>query len=242
MSGPVKQGPLPGLKKAAAPAHSLPAWLGELVLIRGALLCFTLTTLASLALLSFSIAYREREAQQREFAVHTRATAARLFNQAETEKGEIRAYEPQFLALRLRGLIGAEKRLAWIDAIRLSQEQRKLLPIAYDISAQQVLPVPTPMVMGQYQLRGSRMHLQLDLLHELDLLNLLDDLRQVGYFAVQDCTLKRNGAGAAAGASVSASGAGGPIATGAMAPVLSAECSLLWLTLGSVAVPVLGPP
>ncbi|SDA74195.1 MULTISPECIES: hypothetical protein [unclassified Janthinobacterium] len=227
MSGPVKQTPLPGMKKAAAPAPALPAWLGELPLIRRALLCFALTLLASLILLSLSAAYRERAAQQFEFARHARAAAASLFNHAEAEKGEIRLYEPQFLALRQRGLIGEENRLAWIDAIRLSQEQRKLLPIGYEISAQQTLQVPTPMAMGQYQLRGSRMQLHLDLLHELDLLNLLDDLRQAGYFAVQECTLKRNGAG-------------GPPAGATSA--LSADCSLLWLTLGSVAVPVQGLP
>lgn len=229
MSGPLKQPPLPGMKKAAAPVRTLPAWLGELPLVRRALLCFALTVLASVILLSVSAAYRERAAQQLEFARHARAAAASLFNHAEMEKGEIRLYEPQFLALRRRGLIGEENRLAWIDAIRLSQEQRKLLPIAYEISAQQALQVPLPMVMGQYQLRGSRMQLHLDLLHELDLLNLLDDLRQAGYFAVQDCTLKRSGAGSA--------GAGA-----ALAPALSADCSLLWLTLGSVAVPVQGLP
>ena len=226
MSGPVKQPPLPGMKKAAAPARALPAWLGELHLIRRALLCFTLTMLASLLLLSLSIAYREREAQQLDLAQRTRSAAAMLFNHVEAEKQEIRAYEPRFLALRQRGLIGEENRLAWIDAIRRSQEQRKLLPISYDISPQQGLQVPLPMVMGQYQLRGSRMRMQMDLLHEMDLLNLLDDLRQAGYFAVQDCTLKRH---AAAGA--------GPGGASGAAPALGAECELLWLTLGSTPVP-----
>ena len=230
MSGPVKQPPLPGMKKAAAPARTLPAWLGELPLIRRPLLCFALTVLASLVMLSLSAAYRERAAQQLELARHARAAAASLFTHVDREKQEIRLYEPQFLALRQRGLIGEENRLAWIDAIRLSQEQRKLLPIGYEISAQQVLHVPLPIVTGQYQLRGSRMQLHLDLLHELDLLNLLDDLRQAGYFAVQECSLKRNGAAGAAGA------AAGTTAS------LSADCSLLWLTLGSVAVPVQGLP
>ena len=224
MSGPVKQPPLPGMKKAAAPARALPAWLGELPLIRRALLCFALTLLSSVVLLSLSAAYRQREAQQLDFMRHARAAAASLFNHVEGEKQEIRAYEPQFLALRQRGLIGEENRLAWIDAIRRSQEQRKLLPISYDISPQQGLQVPLPMVMGQYQLRGSRMRMQMDLLHEMDLLNLLDDLRQAGYFAVQDCTLKRH---AAAGA--------GPGSRAA--PTVGAECELLWLTLGSAPVP-----
>jgi hypothetical protein len=69
------------------------------------------------------------------------------------------------------------------------------------------------------------MRLQMDLLHEMDLLNLLGDLRQAGYFAVQDCTLKRH---AAAGAGPGGSGT---------APALGAECELLWLTLGSAPVP-----
>ncbi|OFJ47203.1 hypothetical protein BA896_015275 [Janthinobacterium lividum] len=59
------------------------------------------------------------------------------------------------------------------------------------------------------------------------MLNLFDDLRQAGYFAVQDCTLKRQ---AAAG--------GGSEAP----PTVGAECELLWLTLGSTAVPEAGRP
>ena len=228
MSGPVKQTPLPGMQRASMPLRTLPAWLGELQLVRNALLCFALTLLASVALLSLSAAYRAREAQQLEMARGTRSAATTLFNHAEAEKQEIRAYEPQFLALRQRGLIGEENRLAWIDAIRRSQEQRKLLPISYDISPQQGLQVPLPMVMGQYHLRGSRMRLQMDLLHEMDLLNLLDDLRQAGYFAVQDCTLKRHAAAGAVPGSGGASGA---------APALGAECDLLWLTLGSTPAP-----
>ena len=216
MSGPVKQPPLPGMQRAATPARTLPAWLGELHLVRNALLCFALTLLASMVLLSLSATYRAREAQQLDMAHRTRSAATTLFNHAEAEKQEIRAYEPQFLALRQRGLIGEENRLAWIDAIRLSQQQRHLLPLSYEISAQQVLKVPLPLTMGQYQLRGSKMQLHMDLLHEMDLLNFFDDLRQSGYFAVQECALKRGGGATSAGQSAS----------------LSADCSLLWLTLG----------
>ena len=229
MSGPVKHPPLPGMKKAAAPARTLPAWMGELQLVRRALLCFTLTMLASLLLLSLSAAYRQRQEMQLETALHARAAAASLFNHVEAEKQEIRIYEPQFLALRQRGLIGEENRLAWIDAIRQSQERRKLLPISYDISPQQQLQVPTPMATGQYQLRASKMQLHLDLLHEMDLLNLFDDLRQAGYFAVHDCALKRIAGGAAGTGANAGADAGG----GAASATLSADCSLLWLTLGS---------
>ena len=61
------------------------------------------------------------------------------------------------------------------------------------------------------------MSLHMDLLHELDLLNFLSDLRQSGTFAVQDCTIRRTTAAA-------------PV-PGVPAPTLNADCTLNWLTL-----------
>jgi hypothetical protein len=206
----------PGMKKPAATTRHLPPWLGELHLIRRALLCCVATVVLSLLALHLASDYRDRQAQRLDLAQKERRVAAARFNQVETEKLEIRAFAPRFLALQRRGLIGEENRLAWIDAIRLSQQQRHLLPLSYEISAQQVLKVPLPLTMGQYQLRGSKMQLHMDLLHEMDLLNFFDDLRQSGYFAVQECALKRGGGATSAGQSAS----------------LSADCSLLWLTLG----------
>lgn len=242
MSAPIKQPPLPGMKKPARAVRTLPLWMSELHLVRRALLCFGATLVASLVLLSVSLNYRERQAQQLEQAQKSRMAAASLFNHVEAEKLEIRTYAPRFQALQQRGLIGEENRLAWIDAIARSQARLKLLPLTYDISAQQVLKVPLPLSMGQYQLRGSKMQLHLDLLHEMDLLTFLNDLRHAGYFAVQDCALKRSGAGnpaAAPAAAAMASGAG-TAAVASAAPTLSADCSLLWLTLGNA--PAQGRP
>jgi len=215
----------PGMKKAAT-ARPLPTWLGELHLVRRALLCCAATVMLSVLSLHLAGGYRDRQAQRLDLAQKERQAAATRFNQVETEKLEIRAFAPRFLALQRRGLIGEENRLAWIDAIRLSQQQRHLLPLSYEISAQQVLKVPLPLSMGQYQLRGSKMRLHMDLLHEMDLLNFFDDLRQSGYFAVQDCALKRGGAATSAGQSAS----------------LSADCSLLWLTLGERPLAMPGQP
>lgn len=211
MSGPVKSPHLPGMQKAAAATRPAPWWLAELHRLRPALLCAALTVVASVVVLGLSYRYAEDQSHERQLARQVRATAAARFNQVETEKHDIRAYEPAFLALRQRGLAGEENRLAWIETIRHSQEERKLLPISYDISARQVLKVPPTLAMGALQLRGTPMRLQMDLLHEMDILNLLADLRHAGYFAVQDCNIKRN----------------------TSAATLSAECGLLWLTLGN---------
>lgn len=220
MNSPVKSPPLPGMKKAVVAARPAPWWLAELHRLRPALLCAALTVAASVLLLGFSHHYAEDRADARELAKQARNKAAALFNHVETEKRDIRAYEPQFLALRQRGLIGEENRLAWIETICHSQEERKLLTISYDISARQVLKAPPTLAMGTLQLRGTPMRLQMDLLHEMDMLNLLADLRQSGYFAVHDCSIKRSTAAA----------------------TLSAECGLLWLTLGNTDIPAKGQP
>jgi len=220
MSISKKQPTMPGMKKPVAARRTLPLWLGEIHLVRRALLCFAATLSISLILLALSASYRQQQAQQRDLAQKARTQAASRFNQVEAEKLEIRAYGPRFTALQQRGLIGEENRLAWIDAIVRSQERRKLLPLTYDIGVQQVLKVPLPLSMGEYQLRASKMQLHLDLLHERDLLDLLHDLRRAGYFAVQDCAIGRSNSGAPAG--------------NTLAPSLSADCSLLWLTLGEV--------
>lgn len=216
----------PGMKTPATNTRALPAWLGELHLIRRALLCCVATVLLSLVCLHLAGGYHDRQAQRLDLAQKERRVAAARFNQVETEKLEMRTFAPRFLALQRRGLLGEENRLAWIDAIRLSQQQRHLLPLSYEISAQQVLKVPLPLSMGQYQLRGSKMQLHMDLLHEMDLLNFFDDLRQSGYFAVQDCALKRGGATTSAGQNAS----------------LSADCTLLWLTLGESPLAAPGLP
>ena len=225
MSASMKPPFTPGMKKPAAATRPLPPWLGELHLVRRALLCCVATVVLSLLALHLASDYRDRQALRLDLAQKERRAAAARFNPVETEKLEIRAFAPRFQALRQRGLIGEENRLAWIDAIRLSQQRRHLLPLSYEIGAQQVLKVPLPLTMGQYELRGSKMQLHMDLLHEMDLLNFFDDLRQSGYFAVQDCALKR----------------GGAASTGQTAS-LSADCSLLWLTLGDRPLAVPGLP
>jgi hypothetical protein len=149
-------------------------------------------------------------------AQQLRDAAFAKFSQVDQEIEEIRLYQPQFLQLRARGRLGAENRLAWTEAMRQSQEQRRLLPISYEIEPQQAFQLDPPALAGAYQLHGSLMTLHMDLLHEMDLFDFLDDLRAHANIAVRDCAIKR--------------GTMAPQTT-AVAPLLSANCTLYWLTL-----------
>ena len=208
--------PVPGKRKAKA-GITLPYWIAEFALIRTAVLAAVACVTISLTVLLVS-GWRLHEADERlEQAQRTRDAAYSRFAHVDNEKRDIRNFQPRYIALRERGLIGAERRLEWVDQIRQSQEQRKLLPLSYEIEPQQVVRLESALDLGEYQLHGSRMRLHMDLLHEMDLFNFLDDLRQRSFFAVQDCAIKR--LGRAAGA------VGGP--------TLGADCTLNWITLDS---------
>jgi hypothetical protein len=210
---------LPGRPKRAAAVVALPYWVAEFAQIRWAVLAMVGALGVGAAVVLASQWQRRAAADELRQARQARDAAYARFTQAETEKQEIRRYQPQFVALRRRGLIGEGNRLDWVEAIRQVQEQGRMLPLSYEIDPQQPFTLAAPLATGDYQLRGSRMSLHMELLHEMDLFNFLAELRQRAFFAVQDCSLKR----LAGAVNVSA------------AATLSADCTLNWLVLAPAA-------
>lgn len=184
-------------------------------LIRKALIVLIISLLSSTALFSTGRAILAKQQASMNQTQAQRGDAITKRRQAETDKQEIHDYQPKFVSLRERGFIGEERRLDWMEHIKHIRESRKLLPITYEISAQQVFQVDPEVTLGDLELRGSKMKLQMDLLHEGDLLNFLDDLKHKGFYAVKECKVKR----------------AGQAPESAHLP-LAAECDIYWLTLG----------
>ncbi len=195
----------------------------DFALLRNAVLAFLATLALALAAVSASGWHLHRAHLEEAAALLERDGARSRLAHAEMEKEEIRLYQPQFIELQRHGLVGVERRLDWVEAIRKIQEQRRLLPLTYEIDVQQPYRLETTLPTADYALLGSRMSLHMDLLHELDLLNFLSDLRLNGTFAVQECVIRR--------------AAGAAPAPGVLAPTLNADCTLNWLTLTPSAAP-----
>lgn len=138
------------------------------------------------------------------------------YTQAETEKMEIRDFQPKFLQLRQRGFIGDEKRLDWIEHIKQIRDSRKLLPLTYEISAQLPFQVDASVMPEDLELRGSKIKLHMDLLHEMDLFHFLEDLKSKAFYVSQACTVNRSQAVAL---------------ENTLSPTLTADCTLYWITL-----------
>jgi hypothetical protein len=208
-------------KKPARASVALPYWINEFALIRTAVLtAVAAVTIGMTCVLVTN--WRQQDADQELQRVQrVRDAAYSRYAHVDNEKRDIRNFQQRYIELRERGLIGEEKRLEWVDAIRQTQEQRKLLPLSYEIDPQQPVRLESALDLGEYQLQGSRMRLHMELLHEMDLFDFLGDLRERSFFAVQDCSIKR--LGVAAGAPGAAAG-----------PTLGADCTLNWITMAPV--------
>jgi hypothetical protein len=207
---------LPSAKKKARNATiAVPYWLREFALIRLAVVICAGAIGIGFSSVFASSWWLHDALDTRQLAQQSRDAAYARFAQVESEKQDIRNFQPKFIALSRKGLIGEESRLEWVDDIRQIQEQHRLLPLTYEFEPQQTVRQDGRLELGDYQLRASRMSLHMDMLHEGDLFDFLAELRQRGYFAVQDCTFKR-----LAG-----------VQNVANAPTVGADCHLDWLTL-----------
>lgn len=122
-----------------------------------------------------------------------RQNAERLARIAEEER-EVNQKMDVYKQLKALNILGEERRLEWADAINRIRVQRELLDVRYRVERQKLLG-SAPGKPANVDFFASTMRLELQLLHEEDLLRFLADLRDSGnaYYAVKKCVITRTG-------------------------------------------------
>lgn len=130
----------------------------------------------------------------------------------------IAEYYPGFVELYNKGVVGRERRLDWIEALRQAGERLKIPSLRYEISARSGIEQPVPVNLGRYTLQATTMTLRLEMAHEADLTRLLTTLDRVapGIYTVSSCEIRRKDR---------------VIAISEDATNVSAECELIWFNL-----------
>lgn len=175
----------------------------------------------ALILLTLLVTYTQNlktEAQQRLITQQGQLTQARQKYQASgMEKETVVKYLPIYQKLISDGFIGEERRIEWVDALRTIHQQNKLFGIKYSIGMQEDYKPPFKFDVGQFTLHRSVMKLELSMLHEGDLLTMIEalDAQQTTPFIVRECEITRLAT----------------VNTTALAPNLLASCELDWLTI-----------
>lgn len=175
----------------------------------------------ALLLAGAGIGWSRSEATEAKAALQRQQVA---LNQARQQLDRSRQQEQliathlsEYQALATRGFVGAEGRLAWIEAAQLANRDAGLYGLDYRLTPR---AAALPALAQGLPLGQTRMTLVLPLLVETDLSRFLDALeaRAPGLVRVQGCRLARLGNTAFETVN---------------RPHLQAECELLWFTVAA---------
>jgi hypothetical protein len=165
----------------------------EWSMLRGALIGLVIALAVAMGMLGVS--YRLWDSAEKSLErAHTGLRIARdKYRTVDEEEAMIEDYYPQFQALENQGIIGAERRLNWIENLRRADEALKLPRLAYSINTRKLFTAEFPLADGAFRPYSSEMTLTLGLLHGRDLFELLDRLDQStqGLYSVDFCELLR---------------------------------------------------
>lgn len=169
-------------------------------------------------LASFADQYRTEEEQALQIEQGLYNQARQKFESSGQEKETIIKYLPEYNHLLVQGFIGEERRIEWIERLRQIHGQYNLFSIDYSIGQQERYQPSFITNAGNHVINRSVMELKLDMLHEGDLIHLIEDLHQeTPPFLVRECEITRP--------------IGADIDSKKMTANLKAVCEIDWITL-----------
>ncbi len=186
--------------------------------LRFPILGLGLALIAAGLLASFADQYRTEEKQALQIEQGLYNQARQKFESSGQEKETIIKYLPEYNRLLAQGFIGEERRIEWIERLRQIHGQYNLFSIDYSIGQQERYQPSFITNAGNHIINRSVMELKLDMLHEGDLIHLIEDLHQeTPPFLVRECEITRP--------------IGTDIDSKKMTANLKAVCDIDWITL-----------
>ncbi|MEF8725218.1 MAG: hypothetical protein V5B30_22600 [Candidatus Accumulibacter delftensis] len=184
--------------------------------LQASILLGVLMVAAGALALYFSFAVKEAAEQAMVGIAAQFAEADGKLRQVRNEESEVKQKSIIFKQLQERGIIGDEQRLDWVELLKEIRDQHRLIDLRYEIAPQRMLE---GQLGNDFVFFASSMKLELKLLHEEDLIRLLDDLRRQAkaLIRVKSCRIERLPAT-------------GEQRGGGRANLL-ADCEIEWLTL-----------
>lgn len=187
-----------------------------------------LVLMIMIALIGFANYYSNSQEQALSAQQSQLNSARQRFQSSGMEKDTIIRYLPQYQALITKGFIGEERRIEWVDELRAQHQLHKLFGIKYSISQQEAFKPSFAPNLGGFTMHRSVMEIDLDMLHEGDILQLTDSLsaKNTSPFILRDCEITRLG---------STSNLSNQLVAN-----LHAHCELDWITLREPVAALIG--
>lgn len=144
--------------------------------------------------------------------------ARKRVHRSGEERDTILRYVGPYQTLAQRGIVGEGQRLAWVDALRMANDEAQLYGVEYEVGAQQAYAFTSEAGAGSLPVQQSVMKLKFGMLYEDDLLSFFRVLaaQEVGAFTVNQCALQRLVP---------------EVVRPSNAATLRAECEVVWITI-----------
>jgi hypothetical protein len=164
-------------------------------ILKGSIIIFCICILLCGTLIGGSYYFNKDLNKQLNQNKHIFQSISRQYLDVDQEEKLVQDYYPKFVNLYNRGVIGREKRLNWIEALRQSGEKIKLPSLKYSIKSQEEFIPEFNINYSGYALYHSSMELNLGLLHEGDLFKLLKHIDKTadGAYTITECKFIMNG-------------------------------------------------
>jgi len=112
---------------------------------------------------------------------------------AHQDQENMAIYTNEYDSLNERGIFGDDHRLDWMEGLERIRQKNLATDFRFNIAPQKTYAMQPPADSGNFDIHYSEMKLQLDLLHEGQLLDFLNALRSQikGWYQLEGCTLQR---------------------------------------------------
>ena len=192
--------------------------------LRGTVVFIVLALAADAAAVALSVRFHDEAAREHERQQSRLAAAVSQYRSIDSQRRLVERRLPEFLALEEAGVIGGERRLAWIETLREVAARANLPSLRYRIERRSPYRDNPELDSGTYRPFSTVVHIETSLLHEGDLVGLIRELEALdtGLHRIDRCEVRR---------------AAPEIVMRPGAVNLTAECQLRWFTLAPMESP-----
>ncbi len=187
--------------------------------LRKALIFFTVSLLISIVMIVSGLQFENSKLEAFNKAKSSLSQSHRVYKKLVEDLDLLEQYKKSYKEYKKTGLIGAERRLSWIETLETVNDVLKLPKLTYTLSPQEGLTRPGLKIERNIILGSTPMNLSIDLLHEEDLFAVFEGVAGNidNLFSIDSCRISRLGKGDA------------PLST--RNANLSSNCLLRWITV-----------
>jgi len=159
------------------------------------LIIFALSILISTSIGFMGLQFEDAQVKKYESAVETLRSTHNLYSNIVNDIDLLDQYRNLYSGYKSSGLVGEERRLSWVESLESTNEVLKLPTLTYNLLPQEKFVRPGFKIKNGIIVNSSPMQLTMGLLHEEDLLAVLEGLRLSikNLFTVDSCSLTRSG-------------------------------------------------